>query len=156
MNHHHNHEHCVALSLSALENYCAGKQLKLTPLRRQVFSFLLAAHRAFGAYEILDQLRGAGFSAQPPVAYRALGFLVQHGFAHKIEKLNAFLACGYPGRTHHPAFFICATCRLVEEAAADSTVSCLKREAAKTGFQLDSSVIESIGICRNCQELAAL
>jgi hypothetical protein len=59
-----------------------------------------AEHRALGAYAVLDQLREAGFGSQPPVAYRALDFLVAHGFAHKIERLNAFVACAHPGESH--------------------------------------------------------
>ena len=149
---HHDHSQCVDLSVSTLEAYCAEHKLKLTPLRREVFGCLLADHKAKGAYDILDQLREAGFSAQPPLAYRALDFLVQHGFAHRIEKLNAFLACGHPGRSHHPAFFICASCKHVEEAAADGSISCLKAEAERTGFSLSSSVIEAIGECASCQE----
>lgn len=150
--HHHDHSQCVELSVSTLEAYCSEHKLKLTALRREVFSCLLADHRAMGAYEILDQLRDAGYSAQPPLAYRALDFLVQNGFAHRIEKLNAFLACGHPGRSHHPAFFICATCKFVEEAAADGSIACLHAEAERTGFSLTSSVVEAIGECARCQQ----
>ncbi len=45
------------------------------------------------AYELLDRLRAAGLGGQPPVAYRALDFLVGNGFAHRIERLGAFVAC---------------------------------------------------------------
>jgi Fur family zinc uptake transcriptional regulator len=55
-----------------------------------------------GAYEVLDGLREAGFGSQPPVAYRALDFLVANGFAHKIERLNAFIACAHPGAPIRP------------------------------------------------------
>ena len=61
---------------------------------------LLQEHRALGAYAILDRLRDAGFGSQPPVAYRALDFLVENGFVHKIERLNAFVACSHPGASH--------------------------------------------------------
>ena len=51
-----------------------------------------------GAYEVLDRLAAEGFGKQPPVAYRALDFLVDQGFAHRIRRLNAFAACMQPGR----------------------------------------------------------
>ena len=153
--HHHNHTECIELSEATLELYCAEHKLKLTPLRRTVFSALLADHTAKGAYDILDRLRDAGFSAQPPLAYRALDFLVEHGFAHRIEKLNAYLACGHPGRLHNPAFFICQHCKLVQEAAADKPVSSLREEADSTGFRLTSTVIEAIGECADCQRAAS-
>ena len=152
--HHHDHTECIELSVASLEAYCAAQNLKLTPLRREVFSTLLSDHTAKGAYDILDKLREAGFSAQPPLAYRALDFLVSHGFAHRIEKLNAYLACGHPGRLHNPAFLICQHCKLVQEAAADQPVSSLKKEAASNGFRLTSTVIEAIGKCADCQQAA--
>ena len=52
-----------------------------------------------------------GFNSQPPVAYRALDFLVENGFVHKIERLNAFVACALPGTVHSPAFMICRRVR---------------------------------------------
>ena len=68
-----------------------------------------------GAYELLDVLRAEGLAAQPPTVYRALDFLVGHGFAHKIERLNAFVACAAPGERHAPAFLICTGCGAVAE-----------------------------------------
>ena len=83
--------------LAAAETRCAKESLRLTPVRRKVLELLLQEHRALGAYAILDLLREAGFGSQPPVAYRALDFLAEHGFVHKIERLNAFVACVHPG-----------------------------------------------------------
>ena len=48
--------------------------------------------RALGAYEVLERLAEEGFGNQPPVAYRALDFLVEQGLAHRIRRLNAFAA----------------------------------------------------------------
>ena len=67
-----------------IEEYCKKNSLKLTPVRRKVLELLLEEKRGLGAYRILDLLRDAGFKSQPPVAYRALDFLVENGFAHKI------------------------------------------------------------------------
>ena len=59
------------------KKYCHKQKLQLTPARRKVLELLLQEHRALGAYDILDLLREAGFNSQPPVAYRALDFLVE-------------------------------------------------------------------------------
>ena len=99
----HDHAGCIAEGLAAAERTCAERGLQLTPVRRRVLEYLLGEHRALGAYEILERLRTEGLGKQPPVAYRALDFLVTHGFAHRIEKLNAFIACGLPGEPHQPA-----------------------------------------------------
>ena len=80
-----------------IEKYCKDKNLKLTPVRRKVFELLKDEKSGLGAYRILDLLRVSGFNSQPPVAYRALDFLVEHGFVHKIESQNSFVACREPG-----------------------------------------------------------
>jgi Fur family transcriptional regulator, zinc uptake regulator len=67
---------------------------------------------------VLRRLAAEGFGNQPPVAYRALEFLVEHGLAHRIQRLNAFTACMHPGEAHAPAFLICRTCSTVAEADA--------------------------------------
>lgn len=93
----HDHSHCVKSAITTAEKYCADNGLRFTPVRRAALDILLREHRALGAYDVLDRLRDAGFGSQPPVAYRALDFLVACGFAHKIERLNAFIACAHPG-----------------------------------------------------------
>ena len=100
----HNHHSCVNDAIAALETYCVDKRLKLTALRRTVFEILLEEHKAIKAYKILDKLRLTGMSAQPPVAYRSLDFLVSNGFAHKIERLNAFIASNQIGEQNMPTF----------------------------------------------------
>ena len=92
----HDHTHCITDNMAQIEAHCAKEGLQLTPVRRRVLEILLHEHRALGAYDILDKLRSEGLGSQPPVAYRALDFLVTHGFAHKIERLNAFVACANP------------------------------------------------------------
>ena len=93
------------------------KGVRLTPVRRRVLEILLEEHRALGAYDVLQRLAAEGFGNQPPVAYRALDFLVEQGLAHRIRRLNAFTACMHPGEAHAPAFLICRACDAVAEAA---------------------------------------
>lgn len=144
----HNHAHCVQSGLAELERHCREQKLKLTPIRRRVFEILQQQHKAMGAYDILDVLRNEGLGSQPPVAYRALEFLVSHGFAHKIEGLNAFVACAHPEQSHVPAFMICKSCDRVAETEAPA----MSKQASRTGFAIESTVVEAIGICSNCVE----
>lgn len=148
----HDHSACRAGGLEAVERHCAEHRLKLTPVRRRVMEILLEEHRALGAYEILDRLREEGHGSQPPVAYRALDFLTSHGFAHKIERLNAFTACLHPGEVHAPVILICRICNAVAEGVADPDQGNLTRVAAETGFLIERTVTEAEGICPNCQE----
>ncbi|WP_375573203.1 transcriptional repressor [Ahrensia marina] len=150
---HHDHTHCVVAALETAENYCAEHGLRFTPVRRKVLELLLQEHRALGAYVILELLGKAGFGSQPPVAYRALDFLTEHGFAHKIERLNAFIACSHPGEKHSPAFMICRLCGAVAEAHAAPAKGVLGAAAKSAGFRIERTVVEAEGICPACVNL---
>ncbi len=151
----HDHRSCIADCVRAAEDVCHAKGLKLTPQRRRVLEILLAEHRALGAYEILDVLRAEGQTAQPPVAYRALDFLVAHGFAHKVERLNAFIACAHPGEDHAPAFLICRMCKAVAEAPSEPSRANLSTTAKAARFQVETTVVEAVGLCPKCLDAPA-
>ncbi|MEY8843126.1 transcriptional repressor [Cribrihabitans sp. XS_ASV171] len=148
----HNHQRCVEAGLAAAEAHCTAQGLRFTPVRRAAPETPLSEHRAMGAYELLDQLRAAGFGSQPPVAYRALDFLVANGFVHKIERLNAFVACAHPGATHSPAFLICRLCEAVAEAQSAPARGSLGEAARTTGFRIERTVVEAVGVCPACAE----
>lgn len=151
----HDHRACIEGGVAAADSYCRNAGLQFTQVRRRVLEILLARHRAMGAYEILDILRDEGLGSQPPVVYRALDFLVNHGFAHRIEHLNAFAACSHRGKHHTPAFLICRVCGSVAEAQVDGPASFLGDAAAATGFDIERTVVEVEGVCPNCRDRAA-
>ncbi len=148
----HDHGLCVDSALQAAEAYCDKHGLNLTPVRKKVLELLLKEHRALGAYAILDLLGEAGFGSQPPVAYRALEFLTKHGFVHKIERLNAFVACTHPDEQHSPAFMICRVCEAVAEAQGTPTTDALGEAASAAGFKIERSVVEAEGVCPACAD----
>ncbi len=147
----HDHHACIDTAVAAAKTRCADAGLRLTKVRKRVLEILLQEHRALGAYEVLDRLRDEGLGSQPPVAYRALDFLVVNGFAHRIERLNAFIACVHPDEPHAPAFLICKTCNGVAEAPSAPMRGQLGRVANEIGFKVESTVVEAEGICPNCQ-----
>ncbi|SEQ09242.1 Fur family transcriptional regulator [Thalassovita taeanensis] len=147
----HNHASCISEGVTAVDGVCTQLGLQLTPVRRRVLEILLSEHRAMGAYEILDVLRDEGLGSQPPVAYRALDFLVKHSFAHKVERLNAFVSCARPGQVHTPGFLICRLCSAVAEADAEPTKGRLGKAAEAAGFEIEQAVVEAEGICPRCK-----
>lgn len=151
----HDHVVCIADAISAAELRCATRSLRLTAVRRQVLEILLQKHVALGAYDILEHLRQAGFKSQPPVAYRALDFLVTNGLVHKVEHLNAFVACSYPGESHSPAFMICRSCDVVAETRSTSAKGTLGAAARSAGFRIERTVVEAEGLCPTCQNEAS-
>jgi Fur family transcriptional regulator, zinc uptake regulator len=116
-----------------------------------VLELLLAEHRALGAYDILGHLAAEGLGTQPPVAYRALDFLVKAGCAHRIEALNAYIACAHLGQDHTPAFLICRSCQSVAESDTTLTQGRLGKAARAAGFQIEHAVVEAQGLCPACQ-----
>lgn len=148
----HDHSACVRTSLAKAEAQCAEQGLRLTPVRRRALEILLAEHRALGAYDLLSQLAAEGLGAQPPVAYRALDFLVKAGFAHKIEALNAYIACTHLGDDHAPAFLICRSCHSVAESNTAPTKGRLGDAARAAGFVIERTVVEAEGLCPACQD----
>lgn len=147
----HDHSHCVSDAMDAATSYCEKHGLKFTPVRQRVFEILLSEHKAMGAYDILEILAKEGMGSQPPVVYRALDFLGTNGFVHKIEKLNAFVACEHPGTDHDPAFMICRSCTKVVEM--EGTPSSEFSTAAKNmGFEVEAVVVEAEGLCPTCQD----
>ncbi|MBV2360399.1 transcriptional repressor [Thalassococcus sp. CAU 1522] len=151
----HDHSACISGSLETVEAACAEHGLQLTPVRRRVLEILLAEHRAMGAYEVLDVLRAEGLGSQPPVAYRALDFLTKNGFAHRIERLNAFVGCVHPGLDHTPAFLICRACSTVAEAPGFRVSRAVRSAAEPLEFEVERMVIEAEGLCPSCRDKAA-
>lgn len=146
----HDHSACITHGVEAAEAQCLQQGLKLTPVRRRVLEILLSEHRAMGAYEVLDILRAEGLGSQPPVAYRALDFLVGNGFAHRVERLNAFIACTHSDSAHTPAFLICRECTLVVETDSALPRQALASAAGDLGFTIERAAVEAEGLCPAC------
>lgn len=151
---HHDHAHCAGATLARAEAEAARRGLRLTPVRRRVLEILLEAHRAMGAYEVLDRLSAEGFGNQPPVAYRALEFLVEAGLAHRVQRLNAFAACMHPGEVHTPAFLICRECDAVADVEAAPLLAVLDGLAEGLGFAVERASFEALGLCPACRKRA--
>ena len=147
----HDHHACQGHAMALAEAVARARGLRLTPVRRRTLEILLESHRALGAYEVLDRLAAEGFGRQPPVAYRALEFLTDHGLAHRVRRLNAFAACTCPGQDHAPVFLICRACHAVAEAPSTPLRAMLDAAAAETGFAVERSSIEAQGLCAACQ-----
>jgi Fur family zinc uptake transcriptional regulator len=124
MAHAHNHTDQIAEA----EKRCADAGESFTPLRRRVLELLLEQHGPATAYDLLP-LIDADKSAKPPTVYRALDFLVRMGLAHRIESLNAFMACDVGACARSTIFLICEKCGGAEEFDADFALS--SGEAAK-------------------------
>jgi Fur family transcriptional regulator, zinc uptake regulator len=147
----HNHESCAASALATAETLAENRGLKLTPLRRQVLSLICQSHKPIGAYQLLAELsKIRGEAAAPPTVYRALDFLVEQGLAHKIDSMNAFVACYAAGKPHHGLFLICEKCLNVQELSDKKSADALSAAAALKGFTPTRAIVELHGTCQMC------
>ncbi|MBC9246950.1 transcriptional repressor [Paracoccus sp. 11-3] len=152
----HDHSQCTARALDEAEARLTKSGARLTPVRRRTLEILLESHRAMGAYDMLQRLAEEGYGNQPPVAYRALEFLVQNGLAHRLQRLNAFAACLHPGHEHAPAFLICRECDKLAELPAAPVRETLSDLAADSGFTVERVTIEALGLCPTCARAGAI
>src|ERR1700712_4539101 len=90
--------------------------------------------RPGNAYELIEEVRGKGVSA-PPTVYRALQRLIEDGLAHRLESLNAFVACDHPHHHGKAVFAICDSCGTVKEFDSPAAVKNLQTWASKNAFK---------------------
>lgn len=153
--HAHDHAHCCETVLRRAEEQARAEGVRLTPVRRRVLEILLESHRALGAYDVLERLAAEGYGKQPPVAYRALDFLVEQGLVHRVRRLNAYAACVSDQRDHSPAFLICRQCETVAEAESADLRAALDGLCAANGFAPERRTVELLGLCSRCAGGAA-
>ena len=139
---------------------CDRRGTRLTELRRLVLGLILDAAAPAGAYDLLERLRGHRGAAAPPTVYRALDFLLEQGFVHRIERLSAFVGCidaHDHGEGHHHAaqFLICRQCGQATEIESHEVAHALSAAAGKIGFTVTGATVEAEGICAVCKAAAA-
>lgn len=129
---------------------CEQNGARFTTIREKVFRLLADTNGGIGAYELLEQLKTTESSAKPATVYRALEFLTEQGFIHKIESSNAFMLCHH-FEEHHPAqLLICDHCGSATELHSAMLHQELNRQAAAQGFVVKHQTIEAHGSCRDC------
>lgn len=143
------------INIEQIERICAERGVRLTPQRRRVFELICSKRHASSAYELLDQLKQSEPQAKPPTVYRALDFLLEQGFIHRVESTNSFITCcSFNPHQHFFQLLICDNCGDVVELEDETLVSLLANNAEKHGFKLTSQVIETHGECQACSSKA--
>ena len=129
------------------------KTVRLTKNQSLVLDVLNKADQPSGAYTLLDELRQHGFKA-PLQVYRALEQLIGLGLVHRLESLNAFIACSHMScqTSGATAFVICDRCETVQEICDDSVSGFLASITKKTKMKASKSNIELHGLCNDCTD----
>jgi Fur family zinc uptake transcriptional regulator len=147
----HDHQRCVASILARAERQCVQRNARLTPHRRRVLEVVAAGHRAIGAYDIISRLSIVGGYAPAPISiYRALEFLLQQSLVHRVESLNAYVACPSAGSLHAAQFLICRGCGTVAEMKSPVIEDAIAVGTESAGFAVIAPIVEIAGICQSC------
>ncbi len=127
-----------------------GKQMQT-----EILSILRDCKSPHSAYDLLESLKDIYPKIAPPTVYRALAALVERGQIHRLESLNAYIAC--QSEAHHQAsvLSICEDCGAVEENFEPDIVSRLSAALRKSGFSAQRHIIEVNGICESCRPAQA-
>lgn len=147
----HNHSQCVAEAMHRATALCTQQSLRFTPIRKKVLELIWAEHAPVSAYALLEGLRQTRNNAQAPTIYRALDFLLQHGLAHKIESLNAYVGCAQPEHRHPGQFLICLSCQQIVELNDIEISSVITKQAIHNHFMITEQTIELKGYCSICK-----
>ena len=145
-----NHKINIDEALKKAEIICNDKGVKLTKLRQRVLKLIWKSHGYVKAYDLLNDLKKNYASAKPPTVYRSLDFLMEHGFIHKIQSLNAFVGCSHPDEHEDCYFLICKECKNIEECCSNTVKKVLTSTSGKNNFSPNQVTLEISGICQDC------
>ena len=133
----------------------AKQTSELTKKQSLVMNLLSKAKGPLSAYNILYDLRDHGFRG-PTQVYRVLEKLLKIGMVHRIESMNAFVACQQEKcdekNKEINLFTICEICGSVQELLNNGLKNIVKSLSKDNNFLLKNSVLELNGVCSKCKD----
>lgn len=122
-----------------------------------VMGVLANSTKPMTAYQILEHLKADGISG-PSTVYRALEFLQERGFVHRLESINSFVACHHYEQEHlslplHSASFVlCNDCGEAEEIHDERMKNIFREWSDERGFSVTQQIVELLGLCQECKQ----
>lgn len=110
-------------------------------------------HKPSRAYDLLAKLKDAGFSDKPPTIYRALDFLIENKIVHKLNTINAYVACFDEESEEISCFLICEMCQEIEEFHNKNLNKVLTNIGKKRGIEIKNLNLEIGFKCQECKNL---
>ena len=122
-----------------------------------ILEALMASPRPMSAYDLIATI-GAQVPASPPTIYRGLKKLISDGKVHRIESLNAFVACRHSkgAELDHEhergvGFAICDRCGSVDEFVDPVVGERLDADLSARSFLPRAVTVEVRGLCAGCR-----
>lgn len=132
-------------------SFCETNKHRFTEPRKRVLSILASSHRPMGAYDILNTLSAGIEKINPPTVYRAIEFWNKHGFIHKIDSKNTYVACCEHQQHANFCIFICDNCQDVQEILFNTLPAFKSCNGNKHAFTITRSTTEIHGQCGQCR-----
>ena len=125
-------------AMAQAEALCRARGARLTPIRRKVLEALYATHKPW-APTISPRSSGPrGRRLAPITVYRALDFLIEQGFVHRLASQNAYIASPNEHEEQESVtFLICEKCGGVDEMTSPGLVGGADRAAGRAGLPAD-------------------
>ena len=128
-----------------------SERLVFTEIRQKIFEIIIKYKKPIKAYEILDVFTEVtGKRAHPPTIYRAIDFLIENGFIHKLNSINSYVGCFHP-KVHKECYFlICKICNIYQECCDKNLTDNIFKTANKRDFIVSNTTLEIEGHCHGC------
>ncbi|AIL31994.1 Fur family transcriptional regulator [Basilea psittacipulmonis] len=145
----------ISEQLKKIEDICEANGTRLTQSRRQVLELILESPQSVKAYDLLKAMLKEHPNTKPPIVYRALEFLEQQHFIHRIDSLNAWAVCQHIQKDceHGESLLLaCKSCGSVKEIENQTVTHHLTNMLHEHGYQTTGKETEIQVICPNCIE----
>lgn len=119
-------------------------------MQQDVLGVLKTRKKPVKAYDVLNVLRPKHSKIAPMTVYRALAALVDQGCVHRLESINAYVACRCEEHGEAPILSVCNACGSVAETVSTEILKKLSDIASRSGLAPTRHVIEVHGICAAC------
>ncbi|MBL1421367.1 MAG: transcriptional repressor [Alphaproteobacteria bacterium] len=146
----HSHHRCVKSAKLRATKLAEESGKKFGANQVLVFDALLQSHQASSAYEIVESVAKNGKRLQAVQVYRALETLIKMGIVHRIQSMNAYIACTSDEEHHNPQLLFCSSCKRVAELTSPTISELISKTAEQTQFKLEYGLVELVGLCPEC------
>ncbi|MCR4667434.1 MAG: transcriptional repressor [Desulfovibrio sp.] len=136
--------------IDTIEKTCKDCGDRLTSLRKSIITLMINENRPLKAYEIIEKMRDNGKRLTPTTVYRVLDFLIEKGFVHRINYLNAFIICKENHKKSPYILFVCSSCENTIEISNKNIIETIQDNINSIGCIADNECIEICGTCNSC------
>jgi len=127
---------------------------KLTPQRRAVLKVLSSSQEHLTPADIFEKVQPEYPGIGLVTIYRLLQILTEFGLIceiHANDNSRRYLIRRQPEHHHH---LICSSCGTVVDFTDCDLSGLGKRLSRETGFEIETHLLEFVGLCRSCQKEA--